>query len=212
MRKTLSGLVSLTALVATPSTTIADVAIDLDIVANSSSTFAASAFDSNHGWQFTVNRSIIVTHLGLLDVTSHVDLDPDGFAIAHDIGLFEASGALLTSGTLSQGIVDPLIDGFRYVAVPSVSLVPDKQYVVAFHTGTYLSSAELEYMILENASYSPHPVIEFGFARAGDGLSLGLPPNAFVNVDRFGPNFLFVPEPSALTLVCLGSVFLLRWR
>ncbi len=52
--------------------------------------------DSVHGWEFTVNTDIILTHLGLYD------LDLDGFSDDHDIGLFRlGDGMLLTSGTIN---------------------------------------------------------------------------------------------------------------
>ena len=64
--------------------------------------------DSGHGWQFDVNGPIVVTHLGLFDD------DDDGFSIDFPIGLFRLSDeVLLTSGTMSAGIGDALLDHFR---------------------------------------------------------------------------------------------------
>jgi len=70
---------------------------------------------SNHGWEFTVNEEITLTHLGLYD---HGD---NGFSIDHPIGLWRLSDeALLASGTVSAGTGDTLIDHFRYIDVPDV--------------------------------------------------------------------------------------------
>ena len=87
------------------------------------------ADDSVHGWEFTVNSDIILTHLGLYD------RDLDGFFNDHDIGLFRLSdGALLASGTMSAGAGDPLIDNFRYIDVADVPLLTTENYVLSYYT------------------------------------------------------------------------------
>jgi len=85
--------------------------------------------DSSHGWEFQVNAAITVTRLGLWD------MDGLGLFESHDLGLYRISdGALLTSGTLSAGTVNDLVDGFRYIDTVDVLLSTSESYVIAFHS------------------------------------------------------------------------------
>jgi hypothetical protein len=175
--------------------------------------------NTNHGWEFTVNSAIQVTHLGLLDVANPPitmpDITPDGFKLPHAIGLFQADGTLLTSGTVSPGSGDMLVDNFRYVSVPPVALSPGVHYVVAFHTVTGVFP-DVDYQILNIPGFETNPAINYVIARWGFDSTLALPPNltdpSSETPYRFGPNFLFVPEPATFAALGLGGLALFRRR
>ncbi len=58
------------------------------------------------------------------------DLGGDGFVIAHQVGLWDAGGTLLRSGTLSAGAADPLVDIWRYVEIPTITLQANTLYYI----------------------------------------------------------------------------------
>lgn len=209
------GLVIVTAWVAT--TVASEVAVDLNPA--EMTVWGDALANTNHGWEFTVNSPIEVTHIGLLDIAnppnSMPDTTPDGFSLAYPVGLFNAGGTLLTSGTMSPGTGDMLVDNFRYVPVPTVTLSPGVHYVVAFHTATH-NWPDVDYHIANIPQFQPNPAINYVIARWGIGSGLALPPNL---VDpngaapyRFGPNFLFVPEPGNFTALALAGLALFRLR
>lgn len=169
-------------------------------------TSAPMGATTNHGWRFTANEDLILTDLGLWDD------DCDGMDIDHPIGVWEfATETLLTSGVISAGTGDPLIDGFRYTDVADVSLQAGVDYVVGFYT----PSSNQDEMI-----YAPplegwwvNPAITYVEARYGGNGSLLMPgPNATTSYYRFGPNFQFVPEPGTIALLLVGGLTLIRRR
>ncbi|MEE9130217.1 MAG: hypothetical protein V3T84_09380 [Phycisphaerales bacterium] len=140
------------------------------------------AANSVHGWEFTVNTNIILTHLGLYD------LDLDGFILDYDIGLFRLSdGALLTSGTMSTGTGDPLIDNFRYIDVADVPLVTTENYVLSYYT----SSNSSDFVVTNATDEVFAPEVNWISGRWGDADGLIIPSNS-TSADRYGPNFQFV--------------------
>lgn len=174
------------------------VALSLDHVLSG----GTPAGGSNHGWQFTVNTPITVTHIGLFDDHG------DGFDISHPIGLWCLSNdELLASATISQGTVDPLLDYFRYVDIPSVALSVDTDYVLGYYSDT--SSAD--FVITNATNLQVNPAITLVNARWSSDSSLDIPAN-ITTEDRFGPNFQFVPEPATVSLLGLGGLALIRRR
>lgn len=166
--------------------------------------------DSSHGWEFTANESIIVTHLGLFDE------DDDGMYIDHPIGIFRLSdSALLTSGTINAGVGDTLIDKFRYVDTPDITLDIGEEYVIAYYSASdMIGSSDL--VILTPSGLSVAPAITYGPSRRREGSTGGLVlPSDTTTMHRIGPNFQFnhlIPEPSSLILLLLGAVSLLCFR
>ncbi|TKJ36333.1 MAG: hypothetical protein CEE38_10970 [Planctomycetes bacterium B3_Pla] len=173
-----------------------------------SAPFAASG--SNHGWQFTVNQDITVTHLGLYD------FDDDGLSSDHPIGLWgPPSTPILTSGTLLAGTGNPLIDHFRYVDVPDVTLETGEIYVIG-----YFSNAEDLYdndrVYVSTSSITMDPMVNLITGLWGDVIgTLGRPDHVpgIGAPDRIGPNFLFeigaIPEPDVIPApgaILLGSI------
>ena len=179
---------------------LAYVAVDLE--PTSSSGTDPQAY-TNHGWEFTVDVPIVVTHLGLFDD------DDDGFDIAHLVGLWRVSDSTrLSMALIGVGTANPLLDHFRYADIVDVSLAVGETYVIGFYSSTTNQDA----MILNAGDLQVHPFVNITQALstgAGGGF---LMPDTPCSGDRFGPNFQFIPEPAMLVLLGLSSVILLRRR
>lgn len=159
------------------------------------------ATDSVHGGEFSPLVPIVITHLGLYDD------DDDGFDVDHPIGVFRLSNAApLTSGVISAGTSDILIDRFRYVDVPDVALDAGDTFVVAFYTAERHDDRMIS-LWSEVTSLSVHP--DVSFVRQGryqiDTGRLKLPINTSRDI-RLGPSFLFtrLPEPNTGVLLLSG--------
>ncbi len=142
----------------------ADVAVSLDGTGSG----GIPAADSSHGWQFSANDPITVTHLGLFD------LGNDGFGSDHPIGLFRLSdGALLTSGVMSAGAGDTLILNFRYIDTADVALSAGETYVVSYYSATDGS----DHVITGANNLVVAPELTYEQGRWGQGGGLQFPPN-----------------------------------
>jgi hypothetical protein len=142
----------------------------------------------------------------------------DGFATDFPIGLFRVSdSALLTSGTIHAGTIDSLVDDFRYVDAPDVTLAPGTRYVVSFFSA---GDAFGDVMFGEAgtpATVSVDSALTYVQARWDwPEAGFGLPEN--LTAWRIGPNFLFreatpaLPVPGALLLAGLGASLAIRLR
>lgn len=156
---------------------------DIAVSISGGDSFGTPIGYSVHGWEFTLNSDIILTHLGLYD---H---DLDGFILDHDIGVFRLSdGALLTTGTMSVGTGDPLIDNFRYINVADVPLVTTENYVLSNYTA--LPDGDVAVDDATDEVFAP----EVNWISGRWGVDVGgliIPPNS-TTADRYGPNFQFV--------------------
>ena len=166
----------------------------------------------SHGWEFTVNSPVTVTHLGFFDELA------DGLLQAHEVGIFNiGGGAPLRLSVLNAGGGDPLLDDFRYLPIVPLPLVVGNTYVIAAH---YLN--DIDALVTNAAALAVDPAItiqDYRFTPAA-----GLPgtvnlayPGLIVNIPplhRFGPNFQFVPEPSTLAVAAVGFLGLAAfgWR
>jgi hypothetical protein len=171
---------------------------------------------SSNGWQFVASRSITLTHLGLWDDGGN------GFTDEHPIGLFRRDDeALLVSGTIPSQNGAQLIEGFRYIDVADVALLPNVSYVIAFYSPQYFphdSQTSADRVIIQTEKEVFHPFITFDspYSASGDG-ELTIPrnrPTVFSPYrDNFGPNFLFVvPEPQSIALATLAALLFRRLR
>ncbi|MEZ5565379.1 MAG: hypothetical protein R3F24_07610 [Gammaproteobacteria bacterium] len=165
------------------------------------------------GWTFFPTTAITITHLGLFDDYS------DGFDIAHPIGLFRLDdGAELASGVVSAGLVDPLVDEFRYVDVPDVTLVSGVEYVLSYYTNDP-EGISYDYQAFPLGLGVGHdPAIALGYSRVQSGApGLGIPSiQTFQGAYFVGPNALFtvVPIPGAVWMFAsaLATIGIARRR
>lgn len=215
MRRVLR-LTIMTVALASPALTD-QVAVDLDVANSIIWGYPNAGY--NHGWEFTVNQTIEVTELGMVDVGPSgfpPGLNQDGFEIAHPLGIFRISdGALLTTGTVGPGSGDQLIGYARYTPVPHVLLTPGESYVMTMYSATD-AYPQVDFISIWMSTISPAPEINYVVGRYSDpGPELKLPenihglPNAF-----FGPNFLYVvvPEPAGIMLLALAGMLVSRRR
>ena len=179
--------------------TLAGTAVAGPVLSVTGGSGATPVADSSHGWEFTANASILVTHLGLYDEGD------DGMNLSHPIGIYRLSDeALLTSGTVNAGVGDTLIDSFRYVDTPDITLDIGETYVIAYYSATAISDT----VLTSATGLSVDPVITYGPLRRLEISTGGLVlPTSLTSDDRIGPNFLFeIPEPTTLTLAGLGLI------
>jgi len=152
------------------------------------------------GYSFTASQDIRVTALGAYDAGM------DG--IVADVGLFDASGTLLASTSISASST---LDGyFRFEGIESVLLTAGATYVMGSYSNDPKAFVNANYGGL---SYTVDPVITL--IRNRDlpySSSLVYPSREPSNTHAgsFGPNFQFeiataaVPEPASAALLGAG--------
>lgn len=155
------------------------------------------------GWDFTPTDNITLTDLGFFD------LDGDGLALSHEIGLWASDGTLLSSTTIAAGNGATLINGFRFVDVADLLLTAGQTYVIG---AVIQLDPNGDNYFFAPTSVASDAMIGFGRGlRSGDNSGFAMP-NVDVNSGRFGPNFRFlqsaIPEPStwAMLIVSFGAI------
>lgn len=78
----------------------------------------------NVGYWVEPSVNVTVTQLGLYD---HLG---EGFAGSAAVGIFDSAHQLLASVDMPAGTVAPLRDGFRWVAIPPLTLVAGQAYFI----------------------------------------------------------------------------------
>ena len=158
-----------------------------------------SGFARSIGWEFTVSTPMAVSALGVWDAGG------DGLTKVHQIGLFRMSdSALLVSASLLDGVGSTLIDGSRFVNVPSTPLVPGTNYYILaddFSTDPYVSG---------NGSIGFSPEVNWlAVADTPVATIFGTPTFTPGTVGNLGPNFRYtIPGPGAAGLLAFGTLLI----
>jgi len=159
---------------------------------------AGSSLDGTFGWGFSVNRTIRVTQLGILDQPNSVQfVRGDGLAFSHAVALWTSTGNLLAQVTIPAGASGNVVDHFRYVPLTRPVILPPGSYVV----GAFYPAPRDQ--VYDEFSHQYDPVITaFGITYTGgrrvDGSALAFPSmvddssGTVVLQQYFGPNFQFV--------------------
>ncbi len=164
-----------------------------------------TATASTRGYTFDVLAEGGVT----VSALSFFDENGDGLGDSHDIGIWNAAGALLASATVPSGTAAPLDETgmFRMVDIPDIVLPLGTGYRVGatFLVGSPDHQAETS---------SPTTIPEIAYI-GGAFVNNGLPDLTFPSTDfsqtLVGGNFsATVPEPASLGLIGAVGLLLLR--
>ncbi len=157
------------------------------------------------GYEFTANQTMTVSDLGFYDAGS------DGLATAHNVGIYNLCGTLLTSGTVASGTTATLDNGFRYVSVTPIVLAAGTTYRVgavvfngggndAFLNGVTTINTNAAITFKKGVTNNGLAGLQYPSLNAAD---IGLSANS-----SFGPNFIFATggtPPSAPEIDILGN-------
>ena len=163
--------------------------------------FLAAGQGCNVGWQFSVTSLESLTSLGIYDAGA------DGLSSAHEVGLWDSNGTLLTSTTIPAGTGATLSGSYRYVFVTPLLLSVGETYTVgALEVPDNLDA----FIALSSQTYAPGISYIRSVQTFGSSTPTFSRPDTGASVDQgiFGPTFQFitvVPEPSSWALLGLGS-------
>jgi len=202
MRTTVRSLMVVAALVFLPATSHAST-LGLDVTSNTQ-IFAPGVFH-NIGWQLSVSSTITIDGLGLFDV------DPAGLTETHQVGIWDNSGTLLASTTVTSGSTFVTsVSGagdWLFNSITPLVLAPGT-YVVS---GFYATSAD---SVMANATIVTDPRISFLASRAStEGAFAEAGVYGLVEPGVFGANLrvqapVVTPEPTSMFLLGSGIVAL----
>jgi hypothetical protein len=136
---------------------------------------------------FTPSSDITVTNLGVFDYQDN------GLGETHAVGIFDKSGALLASTSVSAGTANPLDDHFRYAAIAPLKLTAGQTYTIA---ALYLTLSDvIGYANIGGISANPDiglPGFSARYALTG-ATDLYFPTDTVLASAPFyiGPNFLY---------------------
>jgi Domain of unknown function (DUF4082) len=169
----------------------------------------SSSVNRSFGWTFQPLTDIDVTALGAFDYI----VPPTGVL---DVGLWDATGTLLASGTVSAA--SPSVNQSLYESITPVMLTAGQTYYLAAY-----SAAPFQFYDAgpdANPSYgnvTMSPEIQLGAVAYSPNAGFAFPSTTEGSHDDaiIAPNFQFeaVPEPSTFYLLSGGSIILLAmWR
>lgn len=149
------------------------------------------------GWSFTVVTPVRVTALGFFDSGQ------DGLVESHALGLWDASGTLLATGSVSAGTSNTLVDFFRYVSVTPVNLATGNYTIGALFT----SGLDGVHFPGTAGTLTVDPRISFGGATFAFGGVLANPTLFTGGEGYIGPNMNIAPVPEPATWAMLIAGF-----
>lgn len=158
------------------------------------------------GYSFTPTTDINITSLGYFDVNS------DGLADDHDVGIFKSDGTLVTAAFVPSGTVDPIVDGGRFTTITPVTLTGGTNYYILANNNSvdlFVASFPSALTFAPQVGWNDYRVASANSILSPLDLSIG-GPSGF---DGYaGPDFQFnaVPEVSAIGLYSLGLAILAR--
>jgi Mg-chelatase subunit ChlD len=164
--------------------------------------------DTVGGWEFAIDAPMEVYSLGIWDEGG------DGLTNPHDVGLYDLSGALLASTTMTTGTVVASVESsgsWIFKNIPPVALPPGNYAVAATYT---LGDADVVHFL---AAPTTSEGVTFVSNRLIPSSTLTFPADNSQNLDGgiFGPNLRVrpatrvVPSLSPAALVFLAGV--LSW-
>ena len=160
-----------------------------------------------HGWAFTTNEMISVTHLGWFDgrgrgQTGQTGTVGDGLASNHPLAIWTSNGNLVVSSSVRT--TNPLEDQFRYREISPTLLNANTTYIVA---GLSLSGSSVRDAMASSSpavdlDFDVDPTVTFVGGRIKSTSSQLEFPGNDEGPLQLGPNFKFfvVPEPSSLAI------------
>jgi hypothetical protein len=160
------------------------------------------------GWTFTVTSTVTVTALGVWDEGA------DGLVADHQVGIWNSSGTLLVSATVSNGTASAVAssssDGdWRFESTLLDSSAGSNVLGPGTYTigGLYVAGMSND-LVRSHATSTTASGIAFGDAAESGGGTLQEPVTIISSADAggFGPNFLIaspssVPEPATWALM-----------
>jgi hypothetical protein len=164
--------------------------------------YGSTVYGDVVGWDFTPQKAIVVTHLGY-----YTDPNHGGLEQPKDVGIWDtATQALLLKDTVSNA--DPITGKFHYHPVKHLALTMGTTYTI----GGLDFSGDNDWYVSGASSVTWDPDITFVQNRYPDTGELGFvfPTKGTTTLGRFGPDFMFIPEPASLLL--FGLAALLRRR
>ena len=158
------------------------------------------------GYQFVVGpQSLSVAALGIWDS------DEDGLVMAHQLALWDASGALLGSTTIPAGTSTTKIGEFRYqLLLAPIVLTAGETFTI----GSSYVTADPD---LLRTAVPPGPTFSADIQFPASRYFLGqfaFPTDSVGGSPYAGPNFQYVvvPEPSSICVLILGIVAFIKVR
>ncbi|MBE7157553.1 MAG: hypothetical protein INR62_03805 [Rhodospirillales bacterium] len=166
--------------------------------------FAGCALADTPALGFTGGTFGAFTDSGTDGWSFRFDLGGDGLGAAHPVGIFSSTGTLLASTTVLAGTASPLVEGFRYAPISTLTLPAGVYTIGAFSAAPY---ADLFAYNVSTITTSAGISYLGSRAIASDSLAFEPTDSKPLANSYFGPNFqtgsVAVPDTRS-TLVLLG--------